>query len=81
MATPEDPLDYIDFDDIIQHGDPKKWSFIGAKPRSGVAATSSFAQPGTTKHYDTYRDEFGDQIEVHYFRHPDGSVGDVKIKT
>ena len=27
-----------------------------------------------------YEDEFGDTIEVHYFRHPGGTVGDVKIK-
>jgi len=32
------------------------------------------------KHYDRYEDDFGDEIEVHYFRHPDGTVGDVKIK-
>jgi hypothetical protein len=32
------------------------------------------------KHYDFYEDEFGDEIEIHYFRHPDGSVSDVKIK-
>jgi hypothetical protein len=76
----DDPLDYIDMDDILQHGDPGKWSYRGPKPGSPVAATSPSAVPGTMKHYDIYRDEFGDDIEVHYFRHPDGSVGDVKIK-
>ena len=30
--------------------------------------------------YDLYEDEFGDEIEVHYFRHPDGRVADVKVK-
>ncbi len=76
----EDPLDYIDIDDVLQHGDPSKWTFVGRKAGSGVPATSPLAPPGTTKHYDIYKDEFGDDIEVHYFRHPDGSVGDVKIK-
>ena len=33
------------------------------------------------KHYDIYKDEFGKKIELHYFRHPDGSVGDVKVKS
>lgn len=76
----EDPLDYIDWDDVIQHGNPSKWTFVGPKAGSPVPATSPNALPGTTKHYDIYKDELGDQIEVHYFRHPDGSVGDVKIK-
>jgi hypothetical protein len=76
----DDPLDFVDFDDVIQHGDPGKWKYVGVKPGSGVQAHSPSAPPGTTKHYDTYEDEFGDEIEVHYFRHPDGSVSDVKIK-
>jgi hypothetical protein len=76
----DDPLDYIDFADIIQHGDPSKWTFKGPKPGSPKPATSPNAPPGTMKHYDLYDDEFGNEIEVHYFRHPDGSVGDVKIR-
>jgi hypothetical protein len=76
----DDPLDYVDFVDIIQHGDPSKWAFRGPKPGSPTPATSPNARPGTMKHYDLYDDEYGDEIEVHYFRHPDGSVGDVKIK-
>jgi len=76
----ENPLDYIDFDDIIQHGNPANWKLIGPKQGSGVPATSPLALPGTTKHYDIYEDEFGDRIEVPYFRYPDGSVGDVKVK-
>jgi hypothetical protein len=76
----DDPLDYIDFVDIIQHGDPAKWKFKGPKPGSPAPATSLHAPPGTMKHYDCYDDEFGEAIEVHYFRHPDGTVGDVKIK-
>jgi hypothetical protein len=79
-SAQDSPLDYIDFDDILQHGDPSKWTFLGSKQGSGVPATSPLAQPGTTKHYDIYEDEFGDQIEIHYFRHADGSIGDVKIK-
>lgn len=79
-TTPEDPLDYIDMDDVIQHGDPSQWTLVGPKAGSPVPATSANALPGAMKHYDIYKDEFGDEIEVHYFRHPDGSVGDVKIK-
>jgi hypothetical protein len=76
----DDPLGFIDFDDVLQYGDPGKWKYIGPKAGSGVPAHSALAQPGTTKHYDIYQDEFGNEIEVHYFRHPDGSVGDVKVK-
>ena len=32
------------------------------------------------KHYDLYEDQHADVIEVHYFRHPDGTVGNVKVK-
>ena len=31
------------------------------------------------KHYDIYMDADGEEIEIHYFRHPDGSVGNVKV--
>jgi hypothetical protein len=79
-VSPEDPLDYIDIDDAMDHGDPGKWIFRGAKPGSPVPATSPNAPPGTMKHYDIYTDEFGEDIEVHYFRHRDGSVANVKIK-
>jgi hypothetical protein len=78
--APDDPLDYIDMDDVIQHGDPSRWASIGAKPGSPVPATSPNAPPDTMKHYDIFRDVFGDEIEVHYFRHADGSVSDVKVK-
>ncbi len=76
----DDPLDYVDFTDVLQHGDPSKWKFKGPKPGSPTPAASPSAQPGTVKHYDLYVDEFGEEIELHYFRHPDGSVGDVKVK-
>jgi hypothetical protein len=76
----DDPLDYVDFVDVLQHGDPGKWKFKGAKAGSPTPATSPMAQSGTMKHYDLYQDEHGDEIELHYFRHRDGSVGDVKIK-
>jgi hypothetical protein len=76
----EDPLDFIDFADVVQHGDPTNWRFKGPKPGSPVPATSLHAAPGTTKHYDLYDDEFGDEIEVHYFRNADGSLDDVKVK-
>jgi hypothetical protein len=77
----EDPLDYIDFVDITQHGDPGRWKFRGEKAGSGVPATSSGAPPGTRKIYETYEDQWGDEIEVHYFRHTDGTVSDVKVKS
>lgn len=76
----DDPLDYIDFFDVIEHGDPSRWRFRGPKAGSPVPATSPDAEPGTTKHYDLYDDEHGNPIEVHYFRRRDGSVDGVKVK-
>jgi hypothetical protein len=76
----EDPLDYIGLDEVQEHGNPSKWTVRGAKPGSPVPATSRNAPAGTMKHYDSYENEFGEDIEVHYFRHSDGSVADVKIK-
>lgn len=76
---PEDPLEYIDIDDVLQHGDPARWNARGPKPGSPVDAHSLSAPPGTMKHYDLYTDLFGHDIEVHYFRHPDGTVADVKV--
>jgi hypothetical protein len=67
-------------DDILVHGDPGRWISLGPKPGSPVPATSPNARPGTMKHYDLYRNEFGEVIELHYFRHEDGSVDDVKVK-
>jgi hypothetical protein len=76
----DDPLDFIDMDDVIQHGDPSKWRYLGPKRGSPTVATSVNAPPGTMKHYDLYKDAYGDEVELHYFRHSDGTVGDVKIK-
>ena len=76
----DDPLDYVDFAEVIDHGDPRKWKFKGPKRGSPTRAITPRALPGTMKHYDLYEDELGDEIEVHYFRHPDGSVTDVKVK-
>jgi hypothetical protein len=76
----DDPLDYIDFDEILQHGDPGRWKAKGPKSGSGVPAHSATAPPGTLKIYEIYEDEFGAELEVHFFRHPDGTVSDVKIK-
>ena len=77
----DDPLEFIDFDEIIQHGDPGRWKYKGQKPGSGVPAHSANAPPGTLKIYEIYDDEDGHEIEVHYFRHPDGTVSDVKVKS
>ena len=78
--TDEDPLDHIDFADVLVHGDPGKWTYIGPKSGSPTPATSPKARPGTVKHYDKYLDEFGDEIEVHFLRNADGTVDDVKVK-
>jgi hypothetical protein len=37
----DNPLDFIDFDEVTQHGDPSRWTFVGPKPGSGVPAHSS----------------------------------------
>ncbi len=76
----EDPLQYIDFDEILRHGDPGQWKTKGQKPGSGLPATSPNAPPGTLKVYEIFEDEFGEEIELHYFRHSDGTVSDVKVK-
>ncbi len=76
----DNPLDFVDFADVIEHGDPSHWHYRGPKAGSPTPATSPSAKPGTMKHYDLYVDEHGDLIELHYFRRPDGSVGDVKVK-
>lgn len=75
----DNPLDFVDFADVLQHGDPDNWTFKCEKPGSGVAAHSPLAPPGTLKIYEIFADEFGDEIELHYFRHQDGSVTNVKV--
>ena len=77
----DDPLDFVDFADILQHGDPGKWKFKGHKAGSPAPATSPLARPGTMKNYEIYEGRVRRLIELHYFRHTDGSVGDVKVKT
>jgi hypothetical protein len=73
------PLDEVDFADVLQHGDPGNWVFKGLKPGSGAPAHSPDAPPGTVKVYEIYTDEFHLEIELHYFRHPDGRVSGVKV--
>jgi len=46
---------------------------------AGFPAHSANAPPGTLKIYELYEDEFGDEIELHYFRHPDGTISNVKV--
>jgi hypothetical protein len=77
----DDPLDYVDFVEVLAHGSPAGWRFLGAKHGSPIPASSVNAPAGTMKHYDLYEDEFGSLIELHYFRYVDGSVGDVKVKS
>lgn len=75
----QDPLNFVDFADVLQHGDPGNWTYVAKKPGSGAPAHSRKAPPGTLQIYAIYLDEFGDEIELHYFRHPDGSVSGVKV--
>lgn len=75
----DNPLDFVDFADVLQHGDPNNWKYNGEKPGSRVPAHSPMAPPGTLKIYEIYEDEFGDEIELHYFLHNDGTVSDVKV--
>jgi hypothetical protein len=77
----DDPLDFIDPDEIYDHGDPNNWKKVGTKKGSGALAHSRTAPPGTRKIYEIYEDVFGDRIEVHYFRHPDGTVSNVKVES
>ncbi len=62
----DDPLDFIDPDEIFEHGNPDRWKFIREKPGSGVPAHSPNAPPGTLKIYEIYQDAYGEVIEVHY---------------
>jgi hypothetical protein len=75
----DNPLDFVDFADVLQHGDPENWKYNGEKPGSRAPAHSPLAPTGTLKIYEIYVDEFGDEIELHYLRHQDGSVSDVKV--
>ena len=34
MGGVENPLNFIDFADVVGHGDPGKWKLLGAKPGS-----------------------------------------------
>lgn len=72
----DDPLEYLPFSDVLKHGDPSYWKFQGRK--TAPAKTPS-APPQTLKVYEYYEDSFGDAVEVHYFRHSDGSVSNVKV--
>jgi hypothetical protein len=76
----QDPLDYIDYDTVCEHGDPGTWKYQGTKPGSGVPAHTQQAPPGTLKIYEIYKDEFGEEFEIHYFRHLDGTVSNVTPK-
>jgi hypothetical protein len=43
----DDPRDFVDFADLLQHGDPSNWKFQGNKAGSGVPAHSPDAPSGT----------------------------------
>lgn len=66
---------------IFDHGDPDTWKYLGEKRGSGVPADSPVAPPGTLKIFEVWEDEFGALLEVHYFRHLDGSVSNVLLDT
>lgn len=75
----DDHLDNVDFGDILQHGNPESWKFKKEKQGSGSSAHSPLAPAGTLKKYLVYEDEFGREIEVHYFLHADGSTSNVTV--
>ena len=79
-AHQDDPLDFVDLKAILRYGSPDTWNYLGPKPGSFAPANSPKALPGTMKCYDIYEDESGEEFELHYFRHADGTVGDVKTK-
>ena len=42
----DDPLEFVDFANVVEHGDPSHWRFIGPKPGSPAPATSPSTNPG-----------------------------------
>jgi len=48
----DDPLDLVDFADVLQHGDPTNWTYVAVKPGTGVPADSPEAPSGTMKIYE-----------------------------
>ena len=81
LPAAEDPLDYVSFAAILKHGDPAKWKYLGHKPGSPSVAKSTRVSPGTNKLkvMEIFEDEFGDLIELHYFRCDDGNVENVTV--
>lgn len=77
---PDDPLDFVPEDAIIEYGLPESWVYLGIKPGSPAPAKSPDAVVGTKKHYDLYRTLDGEEFELHYFRLPNGSVQRVEVK-
>ncbi len=81
MDFPEkqDPLEEVPFAEVLKHGDPNNWTFIGKKKGSSLPAKSTRAVPLTLKVYEIYEDEYGEIIELHYFRHSGGTVTNVTV--
>jgi hypothetical protein len=77
--TPDQLAEHLTIDEITQHGDPAKWTFLGEKGGSRVPATSGGASPGTVKVYEVWRNAYGKEVEVHYFETPEGQAQDVKL--
>ena len=69
----------MDLDDIKKFGDPSKWKPKGPKKGSGAPAHSPAAPPGTKKQYEVFEDEFGNEIEVHYFEDLTGGTSNITI--
>ncbi|MEZ6128304.1 MAG: Calx-beta domain-containing protein [Planctomycetaceae bacterium] len=77
--TPDDIAAEMEPDDFEIHGDPDVWRYLGEKPGSGHLAETPAAPPGTRKIYEVWEDEFGFYLEIHYFRHLDGSISNVRL--
>jgi RHS repeat-associated protein len=70
--TPPDIIaEELNFDQIQTHGDPGNWTYLGQKC---VPATGRGFPPGTQKIYEVFLDEFGKQVEWHYWIMPDGTI-------
>ncbi len=78
VADGDDPLEFVHIVDVTQHGDPGKWARLGHKDGSPAIAKSKRAPPGSWKVMEEWEDECGSRFELHFFRHADGSVSNVK---
>lgn len=62
----------------FKHGNLETWKYKGEKPTSGRQATDK--DPGTIKVYEIWKNAAGKEFELHYFKHLDGTLEDLKEK-